>query len=168
MTINVNVAARLAASLTIVALGATVGLGGQTKESALQGVWQAVEVTTTGPGAFVAKPQSNLTIFSGRYYSRTEIHSDQPRPMLPDWATATADQLRAVWAPFVAEAGTFELRGDLLTIRPAVAKNPAGMGHGAFTVLSYKLNRNMLTLTTVRNQNGPSPDPSTIKLMRVE
>jgi hypothetical protein len=41
----------------------------------------------------------------------------------------------------------------MVTIRPAVAKNPAGMGHGAFTVLSYKLNGNMLTLTTVRNQS---------------
>ena len=92
----------------------------------------------------------------------------KPRPVLIDAAKANADELRAVWGPFVAEAGTFELSGDLLTLRPTVAKNPAAMAGGAFTVMSYRLDGNVLTVTQVRNQNGPSPNPSTIKLTRVE
>jgi hypothetical protein len=168
MSINWNAINRSAASFILVAICAIASLAARAEEASLQGVWQVVEVTMTGPGARVVKPHSTLIIFSGKHYSRTEIHSEQPRPMLPDWANATADQLRTVWGPFVAEAGTFELRGDLLTLRPTVAKNPAAMADGAFTAQSYKLDGNILTLTQVRNQNGPSPNPATIKLTRVE
>ena len=122
----------------------------------------------TGPGARVVKPHATLIIFSGKHYSRTEVHSEQPRAVLIDATKANADELRAVWGPFVAEAGTFELSDDLLTLRPTVAKNPAAMAGGAFTVMSYRLDGNVLTVTQVRNQNGPSPNPSTIKLTRVE
>jgi hypothetical protein len=166
--INRSAASSIVVAIWVVAICAATGVPAQAEEAPLQGVWQVVEVAMTGPGARVVKPHSTLIIFSGRHYSRTEVHSEQPRPMLPDWANATADQLRAVWGPFVAEAGTFELRDDLLTLRPTVAKNPAAMVDAAFTALSYKLNANMLTLTQVRNQNGPSPNPATIKLTRVE
>ena len=152
----------------VVAICATTGVAAQAEEASLQGVWQVVEVTITGPGARVVKPHATLIIFSGKHYSRTEVHAEQPRPVVIDAAKATADELRAVWGPFVAEAGTFELSGDILTLRPTVAKNPAAMAGGAFTVMSYRLNGNVLTVTQVRNQNGPSPNPSTIKLTRVE
>ena len=50
------------------------------------------------------------------------------------WRTpsASADQLRAVWGPFVGEAGTFELSGNnMITMQATVAKNPAAMTKGA-------------------------------------
>jgi hypothetical protein len=82
---------------------------------------------------------------------------------------ATADELRAVWGPFVGEAGTYELSGDhLITMRPIVAKNPAAMSNGAFSVYSYKVDGNSMTVTTQRNQNGPIISFVTIKLVRVE
>ena len=155
-------------AICVVAICATTGVTAQAEEASLQGAWQVVEVAITGPGARVVKPHATLIIFSGKYYSRTEVHSEEPRPVLIDAAKANADELRAVWGPFVAEAGTFELSGDLLTLRPTVAKNPAAMAGGAFTVMSYRLNGNVLTVTQVRNQNGPSPNPSTIKLTRAE
>ena len=65
------------------------------------------------------KPDATLAIFHGRHYSRVEVHAEQPRP--PAGATrltASADQLRAVWGPFVAEAGTFEVSGtDVITMQ---------------------------------------------------
>lgn len=41
---------------------------------------------------------------TGKHYAQVVINSDKPRPELPDVAKATADQLRAVWDPFIAQA----------------------------------------------------------------
>ena len=41
----------------------------------IQGVWQAVEVTMTGPAArtiAIPEPRPNLTIITARHYSRVE------------------------------------------------------------------------------------------------
>ena len=84
-----------------------------------------------GPAGRTFRPQATLAIFHGRHYSRVEVHAEQPRPLLADPATASADQLRAVWGPFVGEAGTFELSGNnTITMQATVAKNPAAMEQG--------------------------------------
>jgi len=148
------------------ALFTRVTLIAQSKPGSIQGAWQAVEVTMAGR---TMKPQPNLTLISDAHYSRTEVQTEGPRPVLRDPTKATADELRAVWGPFVGEAGTYELSGDhLITLRPIVAKNPAAMAGGAFSVYSYHLEGNSMTVTAQRNQNGPIPSPVTIKLARVE
>ncbi len=165
-------ACRKSSAFAVVAIASalvTSGIvAGQSKTTRLEGVWRVVQVTTSGPNAQVFKPLTTLAIFSGRHYSRTEVHADQPRPTVSDVATASADELRAVWGPFVGEAGIFELTDNLLTLRPLVAKNPAAMATGAFTVYGYSLTGKSLTLTMQRNQSGPVPGPVTVKLDRVE
>jgi hypothetical protein len=130
-----------------------------------------VEAAISGPAArtiaFTERP--NLTIITNKHYSRVEVQADGPRPILADVAKATADELRAVWGPFVSEAGTYELAaGGLITMRPIAAKNPAVMGPGVFITYSYKLDGDTLTLTQQRNQNGPFANPFALKLVRVE
>jgi hypothetical protein len=142
-------------------------VAGQSTSKSVEGVWRTAEVTVTGRGAGVFKPQATLAIISAHHYSRTEVHAEQ-RPQLSDAATATADQLRAVWGPFVGEAGTYELSGNVITMRPLVAKNPAGMMPGAFTAYDYTVTGTTMTLTMRRTQQGPVADPVTIKLVRVE
>jgi len=148
------------------------GVTAQSKHPSLQGVWQAVEVTLTGPGARVIaipEPRPNLIIITAKYYSRVEVHAEGPRAVLADTAKATADELRAVWGPFVGEAGTYELTGaNEITMRPMAAKNPAAMAPGVFIVYSFKLNGDTLLVTQVRDQNGPVANPATIKSVRVE
>ncbi len=149
-----------------VALLAHVTLKGQSTAASIQGVWQATEVKIAER---TMKPQPNLIIISRTHYSRNEVHAEQPRPVLSDPSKATAEELRATWGPFVGEAGTYELSGDhLITLRPIVAKNPAAASTGAFTVYSYKLEGDTLTVTPQRNQNGPIADSVTIKSVRVE
>src|SRR5262245_772018 len=112
-------------------------LSGQSKSASIQGVWRAVEVTLTGPGARTIRPsQPNLIIISGKHYSRVEDQSERPRSIPADLAKASADELRAVWGPFVGEAGTYEVTGNVITMRPIVAKNPAAMVPGAFITYS--------------------------------
>src|SRR5438128_1977034 len=98
---------------------ATTGIAGQSKPASLQGVWRSVEVTVTGPNArTITNLQPNLTVVSAKHYARVEVQSEGPRPIVADVTKATADELRAVWGPFVAEAGTYELAGDTLTLHP--------------------------------------------------
>jgi hypothetical protein len=137
----------------------------------MQGVWQVVEVTITGPDArtiaFAERP--NLTIITARHYSRVEVQADRPRPIPADVTKASADELRAVWGPFVAEAGTYELTtGNLVTMRPIASKNPAVMGVGVFITYVYKLDGDTMWLTQQRNQSGPFANPVTFKAVRVE
>jgi hypothetical protein len=147
------------------------GEGGSGQQS-IQGVWQAVEFAITGPAArtlTIREPRPNLIIFTAKHYSRVEDQSEKPRAVLSDPAKATADELRAVWGPFVGEAGTYELTGDnLVTMRPIVSKNPAVMGAGVFITYSLKRDANTLWVTQQRNQNGPFANPFTIKIVRIE
>ena len=142
----------------------------QSPRPQIQGVWRIVEASITGPGArtidFSGRP--NLTIITDTHYSRVEVQADGPRPILPDVAKASADELRAAWGPFVAEAGTYELSpGGLITMRPIASKNPAVMGPGVFITYAFKLEGETLSLTQQRNQNGPINNPFTLKLARV-
>jgi hypothetical protein len=173
---------KLLTVLSSVALLASINAAGQSvdrspkreggsKPASLQGVWQTVEVTLTGPGArtiAIPEPRPNLMIVAARHYSRVEVQAEGPRPIPADVAKASADELRAVWAPFVGEAGTYEVDGNVITMRPLAAKNPAAMAPGAFITYSYKLDRDTIWVTQQRNQNGPFANPVTIKAVRVE
>ena len=144
--------------------------GGSKRES-IQGVWQAVEVTIKGPEArtiAIPEPRPNLTILTARHYSRVEDQSERARPIPADVTKASADELRAVWGPFVGEAGTYETTGNLITMRPIAAKNPAVMGPGVFITYSFKLDGDTMWVTQQRNQNGPFANPVTVKVVRVE
>ena len=137
--------------------------------AAFQGVWRTVEVVVPGPTPQIFRPAATLAIFQGRHYSRVEVHAEGPRPALKEPAAASADELRAVWGPFVGEAGTFDLSGNnVVTMQAMVAKNPAAMTNGATSVFTYQRNGDTLTLTQVRTPSGPSAIPVTIKLARVE
>jgi hypothetical protein len=160
--------------LVVAAIAAFVtgaGAAAQPTRGSVQGVWQMVEVTTTGPGARTIpfpEPRASLTIFTAKHYSRVEVQAEKPRSPLADIAKATADELRAAWGPFVAEAGTYEATGDRISMRPIASKNPAVMGPGVFITYTYKLEGDTLWITQERNQGGPFPNPFTAKLARVE
>jgi hypothetical protein len=164
---NVLIALTVLLGILVTANGAAA----QSTPGPLEGVWQAVEVTVTGPAArtiAIPEPRPNLTILTARHYSRVEVHSERPRPVLPDPARASADELQAVWGPFVGEAGTYEVTGQVLTMRPLAAKNPAAMVPGAFITYAFRLEGNTLWVTQQGNQNGPFAHPATIKAVRVE
>ena len=159
----------LCGMLAVVLLGVH-GLDAQSKAGTIQGVWRVVEVTISGPQArtitFSERP--NLTIITPKHYSRVEVQADGPRPILADVAKATADELRTTWGPFVAEAGTYEVTGDVITMRPIASKSPAVMGPGVFIAYSFKLSGDTLSVTQQRNEKAPFANPVTFKLVRVE
>jgi hypothetical protein len=91
------------------------------------------------------------------------------RPDIADTSKATADELRAVWGPLLANAGTYEISGDLMTIHPLVAKIPVVMKPGANEVYRFHIEGKTLTLTQVRNARGIDvASAPTFKFVRVE
>jgi hypothetical protein len=64
------------------------------------------------------------------------------------------DELRAIWGPLLANAGSYEVSGDLITIHPLVAKVPVVMKSGANEVYRFRIEGKTLTLRQVRNARG--------------
>ena len=162
----------LIGGLTITALAQSPG----GSKPAVQGVWRIVERTTTDPNGAAglgtnSNPQPGLYIFTGKHFAQVVDQSPKgkSRPELPDVAKATADQLRAVWNPFVATAGTYEMAGGDITLRTVVTKTPAAAGKPAFATWSYKLEgKDTLVMTQKSNQAGPITTPTTLKFTRIE
>jgi hypothetical protein len=147
------------------------GAGAQIRTGSIEGVWQVVEVRMSGPHPAtisIAEPRPNLTIITATHYCRVQVETEGPRPVIADVARATADELRATWGPFAGEAGTYEIKGNRITMRPIAAKNPAAMMPGSFTTWSYKRAGDTLLITAEGNQNGPIANPVTVKAVRVE
>jgi hypothetical protein len=79
------------------------------------------------------------------------------------------DELRALWGNWVANTGTYEINGDLVTIHPSGAKNPVVMKPGANEVYRYKIDGNTLTWTQQRNARGiAAPNGASYRFIRDE
>jgi len=127
-------------------------------EGSLQGVWRVVDSTgQPGPGVY---------IFTNKHYSMMVASAD--RPDITDTSQSTADELRALWNPMAANAGVYEVSGNLVTIRPIVAKIPVVMKPGAYEVYAFSVQNNTLSLTQQRNVRGPVEGRQAMKLVRIE
>jgi hypothetical protein len=142
----------------VIAGPAHIRLANAAQEDRLRGVWQVVdEAGRPGPGIY---------IFAGKHYSMMVASAD--RPDITDTSRATADELRALWNPMAANSGVYEVSGDLVTIRPIVAKIPVVMKPGAYEVYVFRVEGSTLSLTQRRNVRGPVEGRPAAKLIRVE
>jgi hypothetical protein len=158
------------ASVLFSILVATSSLQGQAQTS-IQGVWRLIEVTSSGRNASTnSAPQPALYIFTSKHYSITRVTSTEPRPGYKDLANRTEAEEIAAWRPFQAQAGTYEVKGDILYLRVTVSKQPQLMNPAlqpeAFT---FSLEETRLTLVHKSDQAGrPIANPQTFRLARVE
>jgi hypothetical protein len=152
----------------LVLVAATAWVGAQSGTSALEGAWAVESISYPKPPAAAPNKPAGLIQFSGRHYSMMFLLNSS-RPIFgPDGPEkASADQLRAVWDPLTANAGTFTVSGNTLRTTPSVAKMPDVMAAGAFTERTFTLNGDTLVLTTARSNTGPVANPQTIRLRRV-
>ena len=128
------------------------------------GVWQVVEQTSDGRTLSGTDLGLGFHIYTPKYFAVVRESGTPPR-LRPDNAeTATAAQLRAAWGPFVAQVGTYEMAGDLVTERVLVAKDVANMQPGAATTRRYRLEGNTLS---IEPGNAKTSGPR-LKLIRVE
>ena len=136
-----------------------------TGPSELIGAWQAVEIVVPAPGdvydgvSVVGPSGPGLRLFTETYYSHFLITNTHPRPALPS-SPPTVDDLLAIWGPFGANGGPYEVRADTIVFSPIVAKNPRAMTPGRQTRLRFRISADSLWILGVR-------DPSVIKYVRV-
>jgi hypothetical protein len=118
----------LAVVLIAVAPGPVVG-------QTLEGVWKPVVVAVDSgaiSGRHTSDAQPGLMIFTKRHYSMVFVQGFAPRPQLSD--TAKDEELGKVFAPFTANAGTYQRSDSTITFTPIVAKVPAVMSGTPFTL----------------------------------
>jgi hypothetical protein len=128
------------------------------------GVWRVVDYTAAGR---TSHPQPGFWIFTTKYYAMVmDTKDDVKRPDIADPDQATAQQLLATWGPFAAQFGTYETKGDVLTLNILAAKNPDLVG----TRRLQRFNVNAKTLTTeaLFVDGKPMSKPVTLKLERAE
>ena|SRR5687768_11408512 len=171
-----SVAIKLIVVAAVLTLSGVVGLA-QSKPS-IQGVWRKAEVTVTNPSqAPNALPkgthtdvQPGVLIFTAKHYSVINDTGGKPRPKTPFKVQGkpTAEEMQTQWGPFQANAGTYELTGTSLTLRPIVAKNPALQG-GGVSRYNVKHDGNNLWLTQVEVSTvGKVENQPVVKYTRVE
>ena len=167
-------APRLIVLLAVMVL-TNLSVSGQSTPS-IQGVWRPVEVTVTNPNppplglakGMHTNLQPALLMFTAKHFSQVIDTAGQPRPKTPTPAGVQppAETMWAVWGPFVANAGTYEVSGTTLTTTSIVAK--AADFQGGASRLTIKLKGNNLWTTLVELPSGKVAYPLTVKFVRVE
>jgi len=154
----------LASLLTVLFLAATAAA-----QKSPEGVWRLTEVTATGAdGGTRQATQPSLYLFTKKHYSITYVAGDKARTVA-DASTLSADELRSTFVDsFIANAGSYEYKGGKLTIHPIVAKSPGYMKDGTWTTYLVKMDGGTMTITSESTNSGPSANPTTFKLIRVE
>ena len=136
----------------------------------LEGVWRVSEVTFTGANArtiTVTAAHPNLIIFTKKHFSFLNMMTTtDTRPDRP--ANATDAQKVAAWTPVAAFAGSYEVKGKIVTFRNIVDKDPNGMPPGGFWTAEFNTEGNTFTWTAKTDQNGPVATQVTSTLVRVE
>src|SRR5688500_20157838 len=114
---------RAALLLGLLQAGPIVAQTDANAANALEGAWSRVE--SFGPNTPWHSTQPGKRIFVEGYYSGISVTTPfgAPRPATPG-QDATGEQLRAVWGPFQAQAGTHPYSGDTLMQQALVEQTP--------------------------------------------
>jgi len=135
----------------------------------IEGVWKAIESTNAGENAvkYTFPPDHpNLLIFTKKYTGFWNIAA-LTRPGYPQQGATDAQKV-AAWEPFQALAGTYEVKGNIITRRIIVAKNPNNMPPGNWQTIEFKIEGDTLITTQKATELGPLPNPIIMKYVRVE
>jgi len=112
----------------------------------LEGVWREAEIVVTGRDASaIQNPQPSLYIFTPTHYAMSGVLVDHPRTLYKT-IDPTKEEKIAAYDSFWSNAGTYEVTGDTVTIRPIIARVPNFMS-GGFLKYEFRLDGDTLWLT---------------------
>jgi hypothetical protein len=137
-----------------------------TQGNTLEGVWKITEISVTSPDTnwTTSDPQPGLYIFCESHYSTVLIPENKSRATFSD--QATDEERLAAFDNFISNAGTYEMTGSTLTVRPMVAKVPGAMTGSGFSY-EYSLEGNLLVLV-LSAAWAPTDGKITYRLSRLE
>jgi hypothetical protein len=158
---------RIVAIVGCILFGASLVAYSQGNQS-LQGVWRVSEVVGGPDATPVKNPQPGLYLFTKRHYSVILVRGTQARtepPAAKDPAQLTDTEKIArfeAWRTFAANAGTYEVKGNTLSMKPIVAKSPAVMDPSTPRGdTSFTLKGNTLTIVQ-KSADGKSETRTTL------
>lgn len=160
----------MSAVVVLLVVGASIMT--ESQSPSLEGAWRVTEVVVTGAESSTNKtPQPGLYLFTKKHYSILSVGGTSPRKSFAaakDPAKLTDAEKMAryeAWDAFTANSGTYEVKGNLLTTQPIVAKNPSVMGQAQ--TREFKIDGKMLTLIQKSPGGQPARETRTT-LTRVE
>lgn len=163
---------RTVVAIVLTAGIAAVGISGAVQERALptgqtstsiKGVWRAVEQTINDRTLKDGSLGVGFHVYTDGYFAAVRESDVPPRPAAPA-DNATAAQLLATYGPFVAQFGTYEVAGDMITETVLVAKNVEAAGRS--NTRRFRIEGNTLITEPVRRT--PGTRAITLKFIRVE
>ena len=108
----------------------------------LRGVWKVTHATDAA-GKTIDWSRPSLIIFTERHYSLFIVGGDRPR-YGPQQQQPTPQQKVATFDAISTNGGTYEVKGNKLTLMRTVAKNQ--FAEGSSQTVEYRIEGNTLTL----------------------
>ena len=144
-------------------------LSGFAAAQKVAGAWRLDEATMPGPEGKTAKfSNPNIYLFTKGHFSIIRIEGDKTRSTVP-WLEMTRDQVIDTYIKqFTASGGTYEMRGDTLTMNTTIAKNPNIMTRGDWISYTVKINGQTMTLTATATNEGPIKNRMVMTLTRLD
>ena len=165
-------ARRVVGALVVVSVIALVSVWvrAQSGKAGLEGAWQLQEITTAKPGAGTPNKPIGMLLFTGNHFAVVSLLDSSPRPAIgaSGQGAKTIEELRAAWGPVRAQAGTFQVSGDKVTLRATVAKGSEPMASDAFSESTFSVKGDTLVLVSTRTQTGPTANPTTQRFTRAK
>lgn len=124
-------------------------LSGQEPRNPIIGVWRAVARETVD-GKMITNVPPAMRMFTGKHY--TWIANPAERPPVP-FDQATDAQKTALWN-FVAEMGTYDMKGPNVVTHVDVGKEPGRRTSAYSEEFTFKVDGNRLFLRTLRPAAG--------------
>ena len=69
---------------------------------------------------------------------------------------------------FTASGGTYQMKGNTLTMKTTIAKNPAFMARQNWISYTVKINGQTMTPTATATNEGPTKNPQAMTLTRLD
>ena len=153
----------------VLGLFAILVLSGFAAAQKVEGAWRLDEATLPGTDGKTAKfSNPNIYLFTKGHFSIIRVEGDKPRSMDP-WMSMTQEQLIDTYIKqFTASGGTYEMKGNTLTMKTTIAKNPAFMARANWISYTVKVDGQKMTLTATATNEGPIKNPQVMTLTRLD
>ena len=153
----------------ILGISVMLMLSGFATAQNVAGAWRLDEIKSSATGVPSGKfTNPNMYLFTKGSWSIIRVEGDKPRSMEP-WATMTPEQVVDTYIKqFSASAGTYDMKGDTLTMKTTIAKNPAYMARANWISYTVKITDNTMTLTATATNEGPIKNPQIMTLTRLD
>ena len=144
-------------------------LSGFAAAQKVAGAWRLDEIKSSATGVPSGKfTNPNMYLFTKGSWSIIRVEGEKPRSMDP-WANMTQEQVVDTYIKqFSASGGTYEMKGDTLTMKTTIAKNPAYMARANWISYTVKIDGNTMTLTAAATNEGPIKNPQIMTLTRLD